>query len=161
MMTEQRPVNNNFNFVGIERYFSVALQKDVFTEKEAENTVLWEIADEQWGGNKYNMLKGCPQNPVYPSKTNDWRICIRCHYYFSAECNWCFEQVCNKDNSVYFRISNCKHSNQYKTNKKVGALNQAMVLIKNPGSFNQTPAQFIYSVRQTGLTVGTKQENSI
>ena len=34
-----------------------------------------------------------------------------------------------------------------------------MVLIKNLGSFNQTPAQFIYSVRQTGLTVGPKQEN--
>ena len=67
-MTEQRPVNNNCNFVGTERYFSVALQKDVFTEKEVENTVLWEIADEHWGGNKYNMLKGCPQKPVYRSK---------------------------------------------------------------------------------------------
>ena len=158
-MTEHRTVNNNCNFFGTEKYFSVALQKNLFTEKEAENTVILEIADEHWGGNKCNMLKGCPQKPLYRSKKNDWRIRIRCHYHFSAGCNWCFEQIRNKDNSVYFRIGNCKHSNHYKTNKKVGALTQAIDLTKNPGSFNQTPAQFIYSVRQTGLTVGPKQEN--
>ena len=42
-MTEHRTVNNNCNFVGTEKYFSVALQKNVFTEKEAENTVILEI----------------------------------------------------------------------------------------------------------------------
>jgi hypothetical protein len=161
MTTVQRQVNKNCNFVGTKKYFSASLQKDIFTEKEAENTVLWEIADEHWGGNRYNMLKGCPQNPVYRSKTDDWRLRIRCHYYFSAECNWCCEQIRNKDSSVYFRIGSCEHINHKQSNKKVGTVSQALVVIKSPGSFNQTPAQFIWSVRQTGIEVESKQEKSL
>ena len=98
---------------------------------------------------------------MYQSKIDNWHIRIRCHYYFSVECNWYCGPIRNKENIVYFCIGNCKHSNHYKANKKVGALTQAMVLIKNPGSFNQSPAQFIHSVRKTRLTVGPKQENSI
>ena len=34
-------------------------------------------------------------------------------------------------------------------------------MIKSPASFNQTPAQFIWLVRQTGIEVESKQEKSL
>ena len=107
------------------------------------------------------MLKGCPQKPLYWSKTNAWRICIRYHYYFSSKFNWYCKKIRNNDNSVNFHITNCKHFNHPIKNKKVAAITQALVLIKNPGSLNQTSVQLIYSVRETGLTVGFAQENSL
>ena len=45
-MIEQRPVKKNCNFLWMKKHFSVALQKNTFTEKEVEDIVLWKIADE-------------------------------------------------------------------------------------------------------------------
>ena len=152
------PVNTAFH--GSSLYYSNILQKDSFSEDEAES-VLWEIANENWGGNKYNQLRWLAQKALGRKKTNDWRIRIRCHYYQSCGCKWICEQIGSYENGVVFRVGNIDHIDHHLTNKKVGAFSQALVLIKNPGCLNQTPAQFVSCVRTTGITVSIPQEKAI
>ena len=150
----------NTAFLGSCLYYSNVLRRDTFTEDEAES-VLWEIATENWGGNIYNQMKWLSQKPVNRVKTRDWRVRIRCHYYQTCRCNWICEQIGNYENKIIFRVGNTFHSDHKGSNKKVGAFSQALVEIKNSASLRQTPAQFVSSVRDLGVTVCILQEKAL